>query len=276
MSTDDGAVPFTRLPARDGARWLRDAATMLRAAPGRWLVLLLAYYLIQIVLSLVPVAGPLALIVLRPVFTVGFLAAAWSQERGELPEIAHLFRGFQSNLWALIPIGVFMLFGSALALFATVTIDGGELLEALVANKTMDDLLAGPRVEQAMLVASLCALPVVLAEWFAPALVVFNGCGAFRSLAASLRAALANWRPVVVYAMLLTLFGAVLPGLAVKLVALALPLVAARIVVALVIVPYVFLFVTAQAISDYVGFRAIFHADERPFAPDAPGADAKA
>ena len=274
MNTGADAPVFARHSASHGAQWLRDAWVMLSAARMPWLVLLLAYYLIQIVLGLVPVAGPLALIVLRPVFTVGFLAAAWSQERGGTPEFRHLFRGFQSNLWALIPVGIFLLVGSTLALFMTVTIDGGELLEAFLANKPLDDVLSGSRVEEAMLVASLCALPIVLAEWFAPALIVFNGCGALRSLRTSLRAALANWRPVLVYAILLTVFGALLPAIAVKLIALALPLVAARIVVAVTVVPYVFLFVTAQAISDYVSYRDIFHADERPASSDAPKADA--
>jgi hypothetical protein len=158
----------------------------------------------------------------------------------------------------------------------TVAIDGGELLEAFLANKPLEDALSGVRVEEAMLVASLCALPIVLAEWFAPALVVFNGCGAMQALRTSFRAAIANWRPVLVYAALLTLFGGLLPAIAVKLIALALPLVAARIVVAVAVVPYVFLFVTAQAISDFVSYRDIFHTDERPAPPDAPRVDARA
>jgi hypothetical protein len=129
-------------------------------------------------------------------------------------------------------------------------------------------------VEKAMLFASVCALPVVLAAWFAPALVVFNNCGTARALGTSLRAALANWQPVAVYAMLLLFFGGLVPAIAVKLIALALPLVAARIVVALVVVPYVFLLVAAQAISDYVSYRDIFHADEVPAAPDEPEGNA--
>ena len=82
MSSGTDSPTFVRHPPRHGAQWLRDASAMLSAARMPWLVMLLAYYLIQIVLGLVPIAGPLALIVLRPVFTVGFLAAAWSQERG--------------------------------------------------------------------------------------------------------------------------------------------------------------------------------------------------
>ena len=47
-----------------------------------------------------------------------------------------------------------------------------------------------------------------------------------------------------------------------KLIALALPLIAARVAVALTVVPYMFLFVATQSISDYVSYRDIFHAEE--------------
>ncbi len=249
---------------------------MLSAARVQWLVLLLAYYLIQLVVSLIPFVGPLALMVLRPVFTVGFLAAAWNQERGGMPEIQHLFRGFRANLWALIPIGFFLVAGTLLAVFATVAVDGGELFEGIAANRPLEDVLAGKDVEAAMLFASACAVPIALAAWFAPALVVFSGCGAAQALLTSLRAALGNWRPALVYGLLLVFFGAVVPALAVKLIAFSLPLIAARVVVALTVVPYLFLFIAAQAISDYVSYRDIFHVDEGPAPPPERAPDAAA
>ncbi len=268
MSAGPGAVAYASHPAGRGVVWLKEAWAMLSAARVPWLLMLLSYYVIQIVVGYIPVVGPLVLMVLRPVFTVGFLAAAWSQERGATPEIRHLFRGFGANLKALIPIGLFMVVGTTLAIFATMALDGGQLLEAIATNKPLEEALAGDQVELAMLFATLCALPVVLAVWFAPALVVFNSCGTSQALITSLRAALANWRPVLVYALLLLLLGGLAPALAVKLIALALPPLAARVVVAVTVVPYVFLFIAAQAISDYVSYRDIFHADEAAAPPD--------
>jgi hypothetical protein len=270
VRTAPGAIPFTRHPASRGVVWLKEAWVMLSAARLPWLMLLLSYYLIQIVVGYVPVVGPLAMMVLRPVFTVGFLAAAWNQERGGMPEMHHLFRGFGADLRALIAIGAFLVVGTTLAIFATMAVDGGELLEAIAANKPLDEALAGSQVELAMLFATLCAVPVVLAAWFAPALVVFNGCGAKQALGTSLRAALANWRPVAIYALLLLFLGGLLPALVVKMISLALPLIAARIVVALTVFPYLLFFIAAQAISDYISYRDIFHADEGPAPPDEP------
>jgi hypothetical protein len=268
--------PYARHSARRGARWLLDAWVMLSAARVPWWQLFMLYYLIDIVAYVVPVAGPIVVVALRPVFTVGILAAAWSQERGGKPEIQHLFRGFAANLWALIPIGAFVFLGDTLAVASTMLVDGGELLEAIAADN-LEQAVAGSRVELAMLLATACAVPVVLAAWFAPALVVFNGCGTVQALASSLRAALANWRPAIVYFLLLFIVGGLAPLIALKLIALALPPELGSVFARLAFLAYVFLvFVPVMAISDYVTYRDIFHADERPAPTDAPGANAPA
>jgi uncharacterized membrane protein len=265
-------IAYAHHPARHGIAWLREAAVMLAAARVRWLLLLLAYYAIQLMVSVVPVVGPLAMMVVRPVFAVGFLAAAWTQQRGGVPEIGHLFRGFQTNLKALLPIGVVLVAGTTLAILATALVDGGALLDAITSNAKPDEaFVASGRVEAAMLFGIVCALPTLLAVWFAPALVVFQDCGARQALGTSLRATMANWRPLAVYGLLLFFYGAVLPGIAIALIAVVVPSAAAPYVIALTVVPYIFLFVAAQAISDFVAYRDIFHADE---AGTVPAADA--
>lgn len=268
------AILYVRYSGRRGGAWLQDASRMLAAARVPWLMLLLVYYMIQLVMSVIPLVGPVAMMVLRPVFTVGFLAAAWTQERGGRPEVRHLFRGFKANLWALIPIGCVLTIGTTLAVMSTALIDGGVLLEAITSNAKPDETLAANgRVEAAMLFAIGCALPVLLSIWFAPALVVFQGCGAGQALATSLRASLANWRPIAVYGLLLFFFGGVVPGIAIGLIAILFPPPIVPYVIALIVVPYVFLFVVAQAISDYVAYRDIFHAGEEgvPAASDGNG-----
>ena len=135
MSSPPPVIDFVRYSGPRGAAWLKDAAAMLAAARVPWLMLLLFYYLIQLLVSVIPLAGPLAMMLLRPVFTVGFLAAAWTQERGGQPEIRHLFRGFGANLWALLPIGVMLIVGTTLAVLATALVDGGVLLDALTVER---------------------------------------------------------------------------------------------------------------------------------------------
>jgi hypothetical protein len=224
---------------------------------------LLSYYLIQLLVGVIPYVGPLAMMVLRPVFTVGFLAAAWTQERGGVPQIPHLFRGFGANVWALIPIGIVPILGTTVAVLSTALVDGGALLEAITSGSKPEEGLAGsPRIEGAMLMATLVALPTLLAIWFAPALVVFQDCGPTRAMLVSLRAALANWRAVAVYGLLLLTFVLVVPGIAVAVITLLAPASAAPYVLRVVLVAYGLLFSAVQTISDYVAYRDIFHAGE--------------
>ena len=68
---------------------------------------------------------------IKPVLAVGFLAAAWTQERGGKPALRMLLRGFGANLAALLPLGIVFVAGVSIALGATALIDGGQLLDML-------------------------------------------------------------------------------------------------------------------------------------------------
>ena len=260
------SIPFARRDARNGIVWIRRAYAMFRAAPLRWLLLLFSYYLLIGLLELGPVqaVGQFVAPLLKPVFAVGFLAAAWSQERGIAPRFEHLFRGFRSNLLALVPLGAAFLVGITLALIATALVDDGRLMALISgAEKPTEEALASGPVQLAMLFGAVCAVPSLLALWFAPALVVFNDAGAVRALGTSLRAAIANWRPIGVYCLAVIVLGLVLPILAISIAHLFGDAVAG-LVALFVVVPYLFTFVAALHISDYVSYRDVFHADEAP------------
>jgi hypothetical protein len=267
------SIPFARRDARNGIVWIKRAYAMFRATPLRWLLLLFTYYLLIGLLEFGPLqaAGQFVAPLLKPVFSVGFLAAAWSQERGIAPRFEHLFRGFRSNLLALVPLGAVFLAGITLAVIATALVDDGRLI-ALVsgAEKPTEEALASGPVQLAMLFGVACAMPSLLALWFAPALVVFNDASAVRALGTSLRAAIANWRPIGVYCIAVFVLGGVLPVFALSIAHLFSDA-AAAVVALLVVVPYLFTFVAALHISDYVSYRDLFHGDESPLeAPDSP------
>ncbi|TMH31917.1 MAG: hypothetical protein E6H66_15145 [Betaproteobacteria bacterium] len=266
-------IPFTRRDARQGTVWLKSAYAMFRHAPLAWLALLFAYYLLVAVAGFGPWAmiGQVVAGLLKPVFAVGFLAAAWTQERGGKPKLEHLFRGFRSNLYALIALGVVFLVGMTLAILSTTLIDGGMLIAVFSgAERPTEEMLAGGKLQLALLLGALCALPTLLALWFAPALVVFHDAGALTALSHSLSAAMANWRPVAVYGITVFTLGGVLPGLVISIAQLFGEAVAGLLGVFLV-VPYLFAFITTLHISDYVSFRDVFHAGEPNSSPASAG-----
>jgi hypothetical protein len=258
---------FTRYDARQGIVWLTQAYGMFKQQRLAWVVLLLAYYLVLILLRAIPVLGPYAMTVMKPVFAVGLLAGAWTQERGSPPKLSQLFQGFRANLWALLPIGLFFVVGITIAVFASSLVDGGKLLDFLSVGGAMTEeqlaaALAGGSLQVGMLFSALLAIPVLIATWWAPALVVFQDAGPGPALLASLRAALANWKPLSIYALGVFFYGGVVPGLIIGGIALVVPQPAAQVLVIALLLPYSLFFAATLHISDYVSYRDVFHAGE--------------
>ena len=258
---------FTRYDARQGIVWLAQAYAMFKQQRLAWVVLLLAYYLVLIVLRAIPVLGPYAMTVMKPVFAVGLLAAAWTQERGSPPKLSQLFQGFRANLWALLPIGVFFVVGITLAVFASSLVDGGKLLDFLsvggsLTEEQLASALAGGSLQLGMLFSAVLSIPILMATWWAPALVVFQDAGPGAALLASLRASLANWKPLSIYALGVFFYGGVVPGLIIGGIALVVPQPAAQVLVIVLLLPYSLFFAATLHISDYVSYRDVFHAGE--------------
>ena len=153
--------------------------------------------------SVVPFVGALAAPLLKPVFAVGFLAAAWTQERGGTPRHPPAVPRLPRE-----PVGAGAArrrassSASRSRCCATALVDGGKLLDAdsrRAAKPTTEVAArADTRVAARDAARRRCArCPTLLALWCAPALVVFQDAGRGTALATSLRAALANWRPIV-------------------------------------------------------------------------------
>jgi hypothetical protein len=239
-----------------------------------WIGLLLAYYVSLLAVDALPWIGALLAPMIKPVLSVGFLAAAWTQERGGKPAVGMLLRGFGSNVRALLPLGIVFVVGISVALGATALVDGGQFLDLLygappagdndasTAARHVQQALGTPRVQLAMLFGALCALPTLMALWWAPALVVFHDAGLFTALRTSFRAAAANWRAALRYALALFVLGAIVPSLITATLALVVPAPLNATIAALVVLPYVAFFVATLHISDYVSYRDVFHAGE--------------
>ena len=276
MTRPDGDIPFTRHEGRRGFAWLRQSYAMFHRHRLAWIGLLLAYYVSLLAIDRLPWIGVYVAPIVKPVLSVGFLAGAWTQERGGKPTIAMLLRGFRSNLAALLPLGIVFVVGISIALGATTLIDGGLLLQLLygagpaadndpsAAARHWQHVLGMPRVQLAMLFGVLCALPTLMALWWAPALVVFQDAGLATALRASFRAALANWRPAARYVVGIFVFGIAMPSIITTILALFVPPPLNATIAALVVLPYIAFFVATLHISDYVSYRDVFHPEEEP------------
>lgn len=263
-------VVFTRYGAQRGFSWLAEANAMFRRAALAWIALVVLYMTLLFVATILPFAGQVA-VLLRPVFAVGLLAAAWTQERGGRPRLSHMFQGFRANLFALLALGALSIAGIMLAILATALFDGGVLLELIGRDPSASDagrvavteaLLNSSRVQASMLLAACLSLPTVLALWYAPALVVFQDAGPLTALGASLRATLANWRALLIYGLSVAIFGAIIPLLIINAVIALAPNETSLMVLRFAFFGYLLVFSATLHISDYVSYRDVFHAGE--------------
>lgn len=245
---------MSTVPARDGYDWLRLAFRLFRL---QWLrYCSIAALFILILQFSAAITGGVLSAFLYPVLKVGFLAAAWHHERGELPEVSHLFAGFKSNLKALLPLGIVYLIGLLISMAIGVSVAGIDIEAAMVAGTK--GALPSDQLMLFMVVVIACMLPVNATLWFAASLVVFADAGFIAALVQSFRAWTRNLLAVIVY-------GVCLFGLMFVVALLALPFVmlfgeqARLFVLMMAMVP-----VTAIVmISDYVSYRRVFHRSER-------------
>jgi hypothetical protein len=121
--------------------------------------------------------------------------------------------------------------------------------------------LSDGALQLGMLFSALLSVPILISTWWAPALVVFQNARVGAALAVSLRAALANWRPLAVYGLGVMFYGVVLPALFTGGLALVMPDNGLQIAKVLML-PYGIFLAATLHISDYVSYREVFHAGE--------------
>jgi len=173
--------------------------------------------------------------------------------------------GFSSNLYVLVPLGIFFMAGMTVAVFAITLVDGGELIGMVAGTvQPTEEAWRSGRMQLSLLTGILFSLPTVLALWFAPALVVFDDAGFAAALSTSTRAAVANWRPLSVYVLCVFGLGGLLPLVMISFLSMLHPVVAGAIGL-FVLAPYAITLVISMHVSDYISYQDIFH-------PDAPAA----
>lgn len=246
------SIAFSIVPAAEGFEWLRGSVRIFRTQWLRYTSIAALFLLIMQVASVI--SGGLLFVFLKPVLSVGFLAAAWHHERGELPEAKHLFAGFKSNLKALLPLGGVYLLGVMIA--ATIAVfASGISLDQVMSTEGQPKLDEMTQL-RFMGITILLTLPLTAALWFAPALIVFSDASFGQALMTSARACFGNWLAMSVYGLVIFL-------LLLALVAVAAPFLYLLKSAALMLMMVVAVPLTAVLmISDYVSYRRVFHRNE--------------
>lgn len=190
-----------RVDADHAWAWIRTGWGYFRRQPGLWVLLTLIFGAFLIALKYVPVIGPLATILLVPVLAAGLILGCQTMDRGGELELAHLFAGFRRNTGQLVLVG---LIGFALTfsvMIPAVVLMGPSVFMGVMGGASAD--MVGIAGVLGLLIALALFVPVNMALWFAPALVMLQKQSAPRAIAESFKGCLKNIVPFLIYGIVL-------------------------------------------------------------------------
>jgi hypothetical protein len=195
-----------KAPASHGLKWLMQGFVLLRRNFFVWVLFVLLLWGMVFVASRVPFTG-LLLALFTPVFLGGLMIGCRALEKGEELEIAHFFAGFRNNTFNLITLGGFYLIGNVVIAGLMYAMGGGAIQQIVAGQaQNVDPAILmqtiGP-VLIALLVGMALSVPLTMAMWFAPLLVVFRNEKAAPALRYSFLACLRNTLPFLVYGLIL-------------------------------------------------------------------------
>lgn len=269
---DDGPLAEPQsLPAGHGWLWLKDAYALFRSRPGTWLGAIAIIYLINFAVGLVPLVGSLVGFVLGPVFGGGVMAGARSLDRHGNVRAGMVFDGFSGPGMQLALVGVLYLLGIVLVMLAAglIAVAAGVVTPAGLQSLSGGDpeaaamAMAPTALSLLFLVALALLVPLLMAYWFAPALVMLEDLTALEAMQTSFRGCWMNIVPFLIYGLsllgivmvfsvgvgLLAMLGGTLLGPAAGVLGF---------VLVVVMVPVLLGFAVVTMLSQYTGYRDIF------------------
>lgn len=199
------------VPSGRGSAWWSEGWRLFVAAAGTWIGITLIFFVLMVMIAFIPLLGTVATTLLTPVFAGGVMVGCRALDRGGALTVSHLFASFSDRLGSLLVVGALYLVGSfaimavvVMCLIATVGIGG---FSALVSGDPFQAGFAmltsvGIGALFAALFGMLLGIPLLMAYWYAPALVVFRNDDPIVAMKTSFNACLVNMMPMLVYSAL--------------------------------------------------------------------------
>lgn len=190
-----------RLSLGVGISWIKEAWALMKPNLGIWILMLLAYMIFQIVMSIIPIVGGIVAQLLAPVIMAGLLMAAKHVDLGGTLRFDFLFEGFKNRFTPLLGLGALML--GVYILMAMIF--GGGMLAVMGPSFDPETGVVDPSemltpvVIILMLVGLVVGILLALAFAYATHLVALNNVPVFESVKQSFKGSARNILPLIVY-----------------------------------------------------------------------------
>ena len=180
-----------------GLEWVRQGIALFKKKPAEMFLFGNTYLFVLIAMALLPVLGPAMLTMITPTLGFGMMQAGKMAQAGEKVSPAVLFCGlsaqYAQHRKSLITLGiVYTLYFALIKLGLTLIVGPTPVVEISGTTPNAEQAAAlSNYMLQYTLLASLFSLPVLLAFWFAPVLVVWHNMKPMHALFSSW---VATWR----------------------------------------------------------------------------------
>lgn len=209
------AITVQRPPAAQGLAWVKQGWGLFAGAALPWSGMTALVFLVLLGVGVVPHLGGMLVHVLSPFIVAGFMAACRDAQQGQPVTFMYLAAGFRQARQPLLVMGLIYMVATLL-IFQLVGLLAGIDMRELMAHMERPQEMTPEQAEAllqgfmpALLLGSVLMLPLLMASWFAPALIHFEAFAPVRALWWSLWACAVNWRPFAVCGMLLAMLGMV-------------------------------------------------------------------
>ena len=201
------------VPPGNAFDWLRQGWALFAANPGLWIGLAIVLLVIVLGVQIVPLVGTLAAHLLMPVLGAGLLLVCRKIDEGESVRIDDLFAGFKQNAGPLVMVGVLYMLAMLAIVVIVIAVGGGSVAGGLLSAQPAGLGVIFGGLMLSLLLSLALSVPVVMAVWFAPALVFFNNMQPVEALKASFEACMKNVLAFLVYGLIVLVlaFFAALP-----------------------------------------------------------------
>jgi uncharacterized membrane protein len=187
--------------ATRGWDWITESWDFFKAAPGMWIAMTVVFWVIYMVGSFIPFIGSIVTFMAGPVFGAGFVIACRAIEDGQELEFKHMFEGFSQRFGQLVAVGALYLAATIAIVLVAALVTGAGLFAIFAGNPQAEAPSAGALITILLAVLIIMALmmPVLMAIWFAPALIVFHDLGPMEAMKDSFTGCVRNMMPFLLY-----------------------------------------------------------------------------
>jgi hypothetical protein len=261
-----------QLPSRAGQTWLIDGIRIFHRQPLVWVLSLMTYWAGLVMVGILPVVGLFLPLLFTPGLGFGFIVLAEAVDRQDPAKPATptlLLAGFRDgHARSMLQLGLAYLAGLTIVLVLAWLVDGDQITSMMRGGTPSQEEVEVMRksLPMGLLVAMLAYIPLMMALWFAPQLVVWRGFTVGKALFFSFFAVWRNKAAFLRYSLAWLVLIFLVSGLS-SLIMDLFSIGAQSLLVTLLPVSMLLLAI-AQA-SFYASTRDVFREDE-PLAATAP------